>query len=181
VPSASLLAQLALPSGMAVIMAKESVATPLTTFVGTGPYKFKERRPDQYVILSRHDTYSARTEAANGYGGKREALLDELRFTPVPNANTRVEGALAGQFHFADQLPAEALSRVEKGGAGVVPILTPSYGFPYMVLNTKEGVMANQGVRQAIQIAIGEAEMLTAAYGDKRFFTARCQARQRHG
>jgi len=53
----------------------------------------------------------------------------------------------------------------------VVPILTPSYGFPYLVLNTKEGVMANQGLRQAIQIAIGQGEMLTAAYGDKRFFT----------
>lgn len=170
-PSASLLAQLALPSGMAVIMAKESITTPLVSFVGTGPYKFKERRPDQYVILSRFDGYSARSEAPNGYGGKREALLDELRFTPVPNANTRVEGALAGQFHFADQLPTEALARVEKAGPSVVPIVTPSFGFPYMVFNTKEGVLANQGIRQAIQIAIGEGEMLTAAYGDKRFFT----------
>ncbi|WP_199227536.1 ABC transporter substrate-binding protein [Limnohabitans sp. T6-5] len=171
-PNASLLAQLALPSGMAAIMAKESIAAPLSSFVGTGPYKFKERRPDQFVILSRFDTYSARKEAPNGYGGKREALLDELRFTPVPNANTRVEGALAGQFHFADQLPTEALARVEKAGPSVVPILTPSFGFPYMVFNTKEGVMANQGIRQAIQIAIGEGEMMAAAYGDKRFFIA---------
>jgi len=65
-PSASLLAQLALPSGMAVIMAKESIATPLVSFVGTGPYKLKERRPDQFVVLSRFDTYSARSEAPNG-------------------------------------------------------------------------------------------------------------------
>ena len=33
---------------------------------------------------------------------------------PVPNANTRVEGALAGQFHYADLLPIEALPRLEK-------------------------------------------------------------------
>lgn len=39
-PNASLLAQLALPSGMAAIMAKESIANPLTQFVGTGPYKY---------------------------------------------------------------------------------------------------------------------------------------------
>ena len=172
VPQASLLAQLALPSGMAVIMAKESIATPLVSYVGTGPYKFKERRPDQYILLSRHDTYSARTEAPSGYAGKREALLDELRFTPVPNANTRVEGALSGQFHFADQLNADALGRLEKGGPGVVPIITPSFGFPYMVFNTREGVMASQGLRQAVQLAIGPGEMLEAAYGDKRFYTA---------
>ncbi len=171
-PQASLLAQLALPSGMAVIMAKESIATPLTSYVGTGPYKFKERRPDQFVLLTRHDSYSARTEAPSGYAGKREALLDELRFTPVPNANTRVEGALSGQFHFADQLNADALGRLEKGGPGVVPIITPSFGFPYMVFNTREGVMANQALRQAVQLAIGPGEMLEAAYGDKRFYTA---------
>ena len=41
-------------------------------------------------------------------------MLDELRFVPVPNANTRVEGALAGQYHFADLLPVEALARLEK-------------------------------------------------------------------
>ncbi len=171
VPQASLLAQLALPSGMAVIMAKETIATPLTTFVGTGPYRFRERRPDQFILLSRHEAYSARSEAPSGYAGKREALLDELRFTPVPNANTRVEGALSGQFHFADQLNADALGRLEKGGPAVVPIITPSFGFPYMVFNTREGVMANQALRQAVQLAIGQGEMLEAAYGDKRFYT----------
>ena len=95
-PYAPLLAHLALPNGFAAIMAKDSIATPLTQFIGTGPYMFKERKPDQYVQLVRFDGYSARSEAASGYAGKREALLDELRFIPVPNANTRVEGSLVG-------------------------------------------------------------------------------------
>jgi len=88
---APLLAHFALPSGFAAIMAKDSIADPLTQFVGTGPYMFKERKPDQYVQMVRFDGYSARKEAPSGYAGKREALLDELRFIPVPNANTRVE------------------------------------------------------------------------------------------
>jgi peptide/nickel transport system substrate-binding protein len=171
-PYAPLLSQLALPSGMAVIMAKESIATPLKDFVGTGPYQFKERRPDQFVLLTKFDKYSARKEPANGYGGKREAVIPELRFVPVPNANTRVEGALAGQYDYADLLPTEALSRLEKSGGKTVPILTPSFGFPYLVLNTKEGVMANQALRQAVQTGMGPGEMLAAGFGDTRFFTA---------
>lgn len=171
-PYAPLLAQLALPSGMAAIMAKESIAQPLKDFVGTGPYRFKERKPDQYVLLTRFDKYSARKEPASGYGGKREALIEELRFVPVPSANTRVEGALAGQYDFADLLPVEALMRLEKSGGKTVPILTPSFGFPYLVLNTKEGVAANLPLRQAIQTAIGEGEMLAAGFGDTRFFAA---------
>jgi peptide/nickel transport system substrate-binding protein len=170
-PYAPLLAQLALPSGMAAIMAKEAIATPLKDFVGTGPYRFKERRPDQFVLLTRFEQYSARSEPASGYGGKREALIPELRFVPVPNANTRVEGALAGQYDFADLLPTEALSRLEKAGGKTVPMLTPAFGFPYLVLNTREGVMAGQPLRQAVQTALGTGEMLAAGFGDTRFFT----------
>ncbi|MCW5259669.1 ABC transporter substrate-binding protein [Verminephrobacter eiseniae] len=171
-PYASLLSQLALQSGMAAIMAKDSIASPLKDFVGTGPYKFKERRPDQFVLLTRFDKYAARKEPASGYGGKREAAIEELRFVPVPNAGTRVEGALAGQYDFADLLPVEALPRLEKSGGKTVPIMTPSFGFPYLVLNTKEGVAASQPVRQAIQTALGAGEMLAAGFGDTRFFVA---------
>jgi peptide/nickel transport system substrate-binding protein len=167
---APLLAQLALPSGMAAIMAKECIAPQLKDFIGTGPYKFKERRPDQYTVLVRHDTYSARKEAPSGYAGKREALLDELRFVPVPNANTRVEGVLAGQFLYADLLPVDAISRIEKAGQTVVPIVTPNFGFPYIVFNTKEGVLTSQALRRAVRAAMGEGEMLAAAFGDNRFF-----------
>lgn len=169
-PYAPLLAQLALPSGMAAIMAKESIAPQLKDFVGTGPYKFKERRPDQFTVLVRHEAYSARKEAPSGYAGRREALLDELRFVPVPNANTRVEGALSGQFHYADLLPVEAIGRVEKGGAGVVPIVTRNFGFPYIVFNTKEGVLASQPLRRAVQTAVGQGELMAAGFGDNRFF-----------
>jgi peptide/nickel transport system substrate-binding protein len=169
---APLLAQLAMPSGMAAIMAKETLAQPLKDYVGTGPYRFKERKPDQYVLLTRFDGYAARSEAANGYGGKRSATVEELRFVPVPNANTRVEGALAGQFHYADLLPIEALGRLEKAQGKVVPLLTPSFGFPYLVFNTKEGSMAQQAFRKAAQTALGPGEMLAAGFGDTRAFIA---------
>lgn len=169
-PYAPLLAQLALPTGMAAIMAKESLAPQLKEFIGTGPYKLKERRPDQFTVLVRHEGYSARKEPASGYAGKREALLDELRFVPVPNANTRVEGALSGQFHYADLLPVEAAGRVEKGAPAVVPIVTQNFGFPYIVLNTKEGVLANPALRRALQTAVGQGELMAAGFGDNRFF-----------
>ena len=169
---APLLAQLAMASGMAAIMARETIAQPLREFVGTGPYRFKERKPDQYVLLTRFENYAARKEAPSGYGGKRAALVEELHFLPVPNANTRVEGALSGQFHFADLLPIEALPRLEAAKDRVVPLMTKSFGFPYLVLNTKEGSMAQVGVRRAFQTAIGEGEMLAAGFGDTRFFIA---------
>jgi peptide/nickel transport system substrate-binding protein len=63
------------------------------------------------VLLSASTATARARKPASGYAGKREALLDELRFVPVPNASTRVEGALSGQFHYADLLPVEAMGR----------------------------------------------------------------------
>ena len=62
---APLLAQLAMPSGMAGIMPKEAVAPTLKDFIGTGPYKLKERKPDQFTVLARFDHYAARIEPAS--------------------------------------------------------------------------------------------------------------------
>src|SRR6218665_965637 len=107
----------------------------------------------------------APTAPARASGGKRQAASEDLRFAPVPTAGTRVEGALAGQYDFADLLPVEALPRLEKSGGKTVPIMTPSFGFPYLVLNTKEGVAASQPVRQAIQTALGAGERLAPRAG----------------
>jgi peptide/nickel transport system substrate-binding protein len=165
----ALLAHLALPSGFAAIMAKETIANPLVEFIGTGPYTFKERRPDQFVVLVKHDAYSARTEPASGYAGKREAKIAELRFIPVPNPSTRVEGLLAGQYAFSDQLPVESFKRIS-AAATVKTVLTMPFGFPYFPTNTRQGPMANIKVRQAFQMALDQEDILAAGFGEPRFY-----------
>jgi peptide/nickel transport system substrate-binding protein len=165
----ALLAHLALPSGYAGIMAKESIANPLVDFVGTGPYKFRERKPDQYVVLTKFDGYVSRSEPANGYAGKKEARIAELRFIPAPNANTRVEGVLAGQYQFADQLPVESSKKLSSSTAAKA-VLTMPYGFPYFPTNTKQGPMADLKIRQALQMALDSEEILLAGFGDPKFF-----------
>lgn len=167
---APLLAQLALPAGFAAIMPAATGDGPLQRFVGTGPYRFIERRADQYVLLRRFDKYSARAEPADGYAGRRQALLAELRFIPVPNPNTRIEGAMSGQFHYADQLPVEKLLRFD-GQPQVRPVVTAPFGFPYAVLNTGAGILADQAVRQGVQAALNMNDIMAAAFGDRRFYT----------
>lgn len=171
-PYAPLLAQLALPSGMAAIMPREVIAAPLTQFIGSGPYRLKERLADKYTILTRFDGYSARSESPSGYAGKRVALLDELRFVPVANADTRVEGVLSGQFQYGDFLPVESVGKIEKAAPAVMPILTENFGFPYIVVNAKEGILATVPMRRAMKTAVSEKEMLKGAFGEDRFFVA---------
>ena len=76
----------------AVIMPKGKIAPVLTEIVGTGP-PTQGGVPDQYIQLVRFDGYKQREGEPDGYGGARKQYLDEIRFVPVSNANTRTEAA----------------------------------------------------------------------------------------
>ncbi|MGQ9366213.1 ABC transporter substrate-binding protein [Azospirillum sp. ST 5-10] len=170
-PFAPLTSLLAMNNGAAAIVPEEVIdgANPLKALVGSGPYKLLEHKPDQYIRLVRFDGYTSPAGPANGYGGHREAKISEVRFVPVPNGTTRVEGTMAGQYQFADSLPTEMLSRL-KQGENVQPIMVKPFGFPLMIMNSKTGATKNQAVRQAVLTALAPQQMMLAAFGDPSFF-----------
>ena len=92
---------------------------------------------------------------------------------PVPNANTRVEGVAGGPVPV--RRPAagrEPSSAVDGAAAASKPVLTTPFGFPYFVLNTKQGPLANVELRQAVQTALNDDDMLAAGFGDPKFYRA---------
>lgn len=165
-PYAPMLALLAYPNGAAAIMPKRlgMAADPLKDVVGTGPYKLIEYKPDQYIRLARFADYASPSGAPDGYAGKRQAMIDELRFVPVPNPVTRVDGLLSGQFHFADLLTPEGYARLANQ-ANVKPGLVNAPNNCHMIFNTKAGALSDARLRRAIRYAITPADMLTAAFG----------------
>src|SRR5271165_1414695 len=70
-PYAPMLALLAYPNGAAAIMPKRlaSAPDPLKEFVGTGPYKLIEYKPDQYIRLAKVPDYVSPSGSADGYAG----------------------------------------------------------------------------------------------------------------
>jgi peptide/nickel transport system substrate-binding protein len=166
--AAQLIALLAMNNAAAVVMPKGKIAPTLTEFIGTGPYKLRARVPDQYLQLTRFDGYKSRAGEPDGYGGARKQYLDEIRFVPVSNANTRVESAVAGQFEYVDSIAVESTAKLKSSKSEAV-LLKP-FGWPRLVLNTKQGIMSNLKIRQAVQMALNEEDMLYAAFGDKAFY-----------
>lgn len=168
-PFAPLLSLLSLNNAAAIVIPSEIAGQdPLTSFIGTGPYMLKERKPDQFIQLARFDGYKSRDGEPNGYGGARKQYLDEIRFVPVPDPNTRVEGAVAGQFAYVDSLPVESFEKIS--GGKTTPVLLKPFGWPVFVLNTKEGLASDIKIRKAIQAALAPKDMLLAAFGSEDFF-----------
>lgn len=166
---APLLSLLAFSNSAAAVYPSEILAETLEKVVGTGPYQIAEHVPDQYLQLTKFPGYVSRTEPSSGGAGARQQLADEIRFIPVPDANTRVEGLLSGQFDFADGLPAESLARIEASDVADPMLLRP-FGWPIFAINHKAGLLTDLKTRQALQAALPIDDMLFAAFGDDNFF-----------
>jgi peptide/nickel transport system substrate-binding protein len=168
-PYAPLTSLLAFNNSAAIIIPSEKQAEPMKEFIGTGPYMLKERKADQYIQLVRFDGYKSRDGESDGYGGARHQYLDEIRFVPVPDANTRVEAAVSGQYDYVDSIPVESFDKLKASSASQ-PVLLKPFGYPVFVFNTKEGVAKNVEVRKAIRQALSMEDMLAAAFGSTDFF-----------
>ncbi len=175
-PSANLIHMLSFFNAAMAVMpeatARATIGGPITNavdFIGTGPYRFVERRADQYVRLQRFEGYVPSERPASGFAGRREAGVQELRFVPVPNAGTRLQSVLSGQYDVADNVPTEFVSRIRQSQTADALVVRWS-GWIQMVMNTRAGPTQDMRVRQAVQAAINPAEMLLAAFGNAEFF-----------
>ncbi len=167
-PYAPLMSFLSLETSAATILPAARQSPQMTEPVGTGPFSFIERVPDRYVRVRRFDGYTPRDDAPNNYGGKRTPWLDEIRFVPVPNANTRVAGSISGEYDYADSLPTETMPRLKSGATD--PLVFKSFGWPLFFCNLKQGPLTSQALRQAVLASLNFQEMLTAAFGSPDFF-----------
>jgi peptide/nickel transport system substrate-binding protein len=172
--SAIVLINLAVPNNFGAIYPKEIAEKfppqeKATEWIGTGPFKLAEWKPDQHIRMVRFDDYKPRSEKANGYGGAKIAYVDEIRWIPVPDVATRVAQIETGELDFADDLNPDAYDRLAKS-ANARPVIAKLYYWLVAVLNKKEGLMTNQKLRQAWQAAIDIEPIMKVVAGGKREF-----------
>ncbi len=172
-PSGALFMGLARPNNGAVIYPKEIVDAagdnPVKEVIGTGPYRFVEHKPDRHVRLTRFKEYAARTDAPDGFGGKRTAYLDEILFVPVPDVAVRLAGVETGEYHVGQQIQQDQYDRMKSMPAVVAAISKPE-GWTTAVLNHKQGLMTDKRVRQAFQAALDMEPIMAAGFGNKAFY-----------
>jgi peptide/nickel transport system substrate-binding protein len=172
-PSGALLTILGHVDNPAVIYPKEVIDASgegqLKEFVGTGPFRFVEHKPDRHIKLARWDGYVPRAEPASGLAGRRTAHVDEILFQPVPDYATRQAGMVTGEYDYIQQVKPDQYERL-KATPNVEPVVVKPYGWVTMVLNTRQGLMTDKRLRQAVQAALDVEPMMLAGLGHRDFF-----------
>jgi peptide/nickel transport system substrate-binding protein len=172
-PTGTVLYALARPNNGAVIFPKEVMDAAgegqVKEFVGTGPYRFVEHRPDRHIKLVRFKDYAARPEPPDGYGGKRTGWFDEILFIPVPDVTVRLAGVESGEYHYGQQIKQDQYERIKGMPAVNARVIKPS-GWSTAVFNHKQGPMTDRRMRQAFQAALDMEPIMAAGFGHKDFY-----------
>ncbi|MCP4384290.1 MAG: ABC transporter substrate-binding protein, partial [Hyphomicrobiales bacterium] len=169
---------LAFPNGGPVIYPAEIVtaagAEPIAkeNYVGTGPYKFSDWRPNRYVEMVRFDDYAPAAGERSGLAGAREAKLDKIHFIPVPDEGTRVSGVLAGDYDYAESIGGDLYEDLSEDSAVKIHVNgAPIFGLMFM--NSKDGQLKdNFELRRAILAALNMEEALRVAIGPELLWDA---------
>jgi peptide/nickel transport system substrate-binding protein len=140
----------------------------LSELVGTGPYQFVEAVADQHILVERFEDYSYRDEAANGYGGRKYAYADTIRFIPVPDEAARVAGIQAGDYDYLESVGSEQFEALEDD-PNVVAETGPPASNDLILFNLDQGPMTDITLRRAVQATVDCEELLTAAHGEGFF------------
>ena len=172
-PTTILIGGLGSPNNAAAIYPKEVIDAAgdgqVKEFIGTGPYRFVEHKPDRHIKVARFKDYAARPEAPDGFGGKRTAYFDEILFIPVPDVTVRLAGVETGEYHFAQQIKQDQYDRM-KTMRDVQALIVKPYGWSTAVINHKQGLLTDRRLRQAVQAALDMEPAMSAGFGHKDFY-----------
>ena len=158
------------PADIVTEAAGEPIAA--ENYVGTGPYQFSELRPNRHVELVRFDDYTPNPGESDGSAGERVANFDTLRFIPVPDVGTRVNGVQAGDYDYAEYISGDLFGMVKDDPSIQVKIsAAPIFGLMFM--NSESGPLAdNVKLRQAIMAALNMEQALQVSVGEPELYQA---------
>jgi peptide/nickel transport system substrate-binding protein len=123
--------------------------------IGTGPYRFVEKRPQERIVLERFDRHWDRTAG----------WVDRIVYRPFTDEQARLANIRAGELDIIDQIPpteAENLKKdtrlrlLERSGLGWQGMWIMVAGPPFN----------NKALRQALNAAIDRRALVRVVFGD---------------
>jgi len=118
--------------------------------IGAGPFKFKEWKKDERVVLEANDAY---------WDGA--PLVSTLIVRPIPDPSTLLAELESGGIDIAPELPASLAPQI-KGNNKIQALTAPSTAVQFIGLNTTKKPLDNVSVRQALNLAVDKNAIIAS-------------------
>jgi len=136
-------------------------------FVGTGPFRFVEYKPDSHVKLAKFEGYVPNPNATgrDGLAGKKDVMIDSVTFRFMPEAGARTAALEAGEVHLIEQVDGPTAKRLSGNETYKVHKVLP-FAFQVIKFNHAQGVTGDVNFRRAVQAALDMEEVMAISYPD---------------
>lgn len=143
----------------------------VTEYIGTGPYKFVEWKAQQNIHITRNDMYQPYGTQGDfsGWGGYKEAPTKDIYFDVVTDESTVVAGMQTGEYDATLDITSDNITFFEDNEDFTVTGQECEMAF--LIFNKKEGLGANQAMRQAVQAVINAEEVMQGVYGGAEMYS----------
>jgi peptide/nickel transport system substrate-binding protein len=121
--------------------------------VGSGPYRFREWRANERVVLERNEGYP---EALGG-----PPAVERVVYRIIPEPATRLTELLTGGVHIQLNVEPDQVARVEQA-AGMELHAAPGATLFYIGWNAQRPMFGDPRVRRALTLAIDRGEIMAA-------------------
>ncbi|MDQ7843103.1 MAG: ABC transporter substrate-binding protein [Armatimonadota bacterium] len=123
--------------------------------VGTGPYRFVEKRPQERIVLERFDRHWDR-----GAGN-----VQQIVYRPFTDENARLANLRAGELDIIDQVAPAEIPKLKTD-----PVLRlfarSGLGWQGMWIQVQSGIFSNKALRQALNAAIDRRTLVQVVFGE---------------
>lgn len=171
-PTGIALIALSKPSGVAPFMFPKAVAEtpvgqPITSTIGSGPFKFvaADYKPGVGATFVKNTDYVPRSEPADGLAGGKVVKVDKVVWTTMPDPMTAMNALMSGEIDMVEQAPHDLLPLVE-GNPDLQTIVFPKQVNQNLVrMNFTLPPFDNPKIREAALLALDQQQMLDAQVG----------------
>ncbi|MAN76558.1 MAG: ABC transporter substrate-binding protein [Rhizobiales bacterium] len=121
--------------------------------IATGPFLFGEWLRGESVTLEKFDDYAITGEEIDGYGGRKEVLVDEVKLVVVPDNASAVAALRSGNLHVLPYLPPSEASEL-RADPNFTLVAAPHGGLITFLFQTEDAIMSNVDMRRAVAHAL---------------------------
>jgi len=148
----------------------------ISDYTGSGPFILlkDEWKPGVRVVYVRNPNYKPRAEPPSGLAGGKQAMLDRIEWTWIPDPQTQVNALLSGEIDMIESVAYDLLPLLEndKGIRLIKGVASNQYVFR---MNWLHPPFNNPKVRQAAFVALRQQDFLEAVVGNPQYWRT-CKA-----
>jgi peptide/nickel transport system substrate-binding protein len=132
--------------------------------IGTGPFKLGEWKRGEWIELTAFKDYKSAPGPRDGYVGAKAPLVDAVRWIVIKDDAARRAALMKGQ---ADLMPGLRPTELTEMGnpPGLEVKNAPTMSVNALLIQTRDPLMSNPKLRQALSAALNTSSVATIASG----------------